>query len=188
MIKTKRDYLFYREKDTVANIGREHCGRIRMLLNLWYGNDSYRSLHYLYALRKYEYMLNCYNSFYGRVISMFTKIRWHRIGARYNICILPNTVGFGLRIPHLNSGIIVNCKSVGNNCIINAGVIIGNNDRGELAKIGDNVNLTVGCKIIGGVHVGNNAVIALNSVVVKDVPENAIVSGVPAQLLKYRSI
>lgn len=100
---------------------------------------------------------------------------------------MPNTVGPGLRIPHLNGGIIVNCKSIGNNCTINSGVIIGNNDRGELAEIGDNVNLTVGCKIIGGVHIGNNAVVAPNSVVVKDVPENAVVSGIPATILKNKN-
>lgn len=113
---------------------------------------------------------------------MLSKIRWHRLSLRYNISILPNTVGFGLRIPHLNGGIIINCKSMGNNCIINAGV----NDRGELAEIGNNVNLTIGCKIIGAVHIGSNAVVAPNSVVVKDAPENAIVSGIPATLLKMR--
>lgn len=187
MIKAKIDYLYYREADTIANIGRNHCGRFRLFLNVWYGNDTYRSLNYLFALRKYEYRLNCYNSSFGRFLIVLSKIRWHRLGARYNICIMPNTVGPGLRIPHLNGGIIVNCKSIGNNCTINSGVIIGNNDRGELAEIGDNVNLTVGCKIIGGVHIGNNAVVAPNSVVVKDVPENAVVSGIPATILKTKN-
>ena len=66
----------------------------------------------------------------------------------------------------------------------NAGVIVGNNNKGELAVIGDNVDLTIGCKVIGGVHIGNNVIVAPNSVVVKDVPNNAIVSGIPAKILK----
>lgn len=52
--------------------------------------------------------------------------------------------------------------------------------------IGNNVDLTVGCKVIGGVHIGDNVTVAPNSVVVKDVPANAIVSGIPATILKMK--
>lgn len=78
---------------------------------------------------------------------------------------------------------IINCRSIGNNCTANAGVIVGNN-KGEMAVIGNNVNLTIGCKVIGGVHIGDNVIVAPNSVVVKDVPDNAVVSGVSAKILK----
>ena len=49
-----------------------------------------------------------------------------------------------------------------------------------------NVSLCAGCKKIGKVRIGDNAVIAPNSVVVKDVPANAVVSGIPATILKIR--
>ncbi len=49
--------------------------------------------------------------------------------------------------------------------------------------IGDNVDLSVGSKIIGKVRIGNNTIVAPNSVVVKDCPENSIVSGVPAKVI-----
>lgn len=52
-----------------------------------------------------------------------------------------------------------------------------------MAIIGDNVDLTIGSKIIGGVTIGNNVIVAPNSVVVKNVPDNAVVSGVPARIL-----
>lgn len=39
---------------------------------------------------------------------------------------------------------------------------------------------------IGNIHIGDNAIIAAGSVVVKDVPENAIVAGNPARIIKYR--
>ena len=81
-------------------------------------------------------------------------------------------------------GVIINCRSVGNYCTANAGVIVGNNNKGGMAIIGNNVDLTVGSKIIGGVHVGDNVIVAPNSVVVKDVPDNAVVSGIPAKFLK----
>lgn len=75
---------------------------------------------------------------------------------------------------------------MGNNCVVNSGVIIGTNNKGGLARIGNNVDISVGSKIIGGVIIGDNSIVAPNSVVVKDVPANAIVSGVPANIIKFR--
>ncbi len=45
--------------------------------------------------------------------------------------------------------------------------------------------MTSGCKIIGGISVGDNVIIAPNTVVVKDVPPNAVVSGIPSKILKF---
>ena len=87
----------------------------------------------------------------------------------------------------IGGGIVVNCKSIGNYCAINSGVLLGNkNSQDEIPTIGDRVDMTTGCKIIGKVTIGENATIAPNSVVVKDVPANSIVSGIPAKILKYK--
>lgn len=52
--------------------------------------------------------------------------------------------------------------------------------------IGDNVWLGTGAVILDGVRIGKNAVVGAGAVVNKDVPENAIVAGVPAKLIKMR--
>ena len=52
--------------------------------------------------------------------------------------------------------------------------------------IGDNVEICCGAKIVGGVHIGNNVIIGAQALVVKDVPDNAVVGGVPAKILKMR--
>lgn len=57
-------------------------------------------------------------------------------------------------------------------------------DNTQIAEIGDNVELAVGCKVIGRIKIGNNVTVAPNAVVVKDVPNNAIVGGVPATIIK----
>lgn len=54
-------------------------------------------------------------------------------------------------------------------------------------NIGNNVWVGTRAVILDGVKIGNNAIIAAGSVVNKDVPENAIVGGVPAKIIKYRS-
>jgi serine O-acetyltransferase len=50
----------------------------------------------------------------------------------------------------------------------------------------DNVSFGVGAVVLGPVHIGKNAIIGANSVVTRDVPENMIVLGVPAQIIKER--
>jgi len=53
-------------------------------------------------------------------------------------------------------------------------------------RIGSDVWVGANCVITSGVHIGDGAVVAAGSVVTKDVPENAIVGGVPAKLIRYR--
>ena len=63
--------------------------------------------------------------------------------------------------------------------------------RGHTSKqvnIGDNVWLGSDVTISGNVNIGDGAVVAIGSVVVKDVPKCAIVGGNPAKVIKYRDI
>lgn len=54
----------------------------------------------------------------------------------------------------------------------------------KLIKIGNNVWIGANCTILPGVKIGDNAIVAAGAVVTKDVPENSIVAGVPAKVIK----
>ena len=90
-------------------------------------------------------------------------------------------------------GIVINENvKLGKSCIIRQNVTIGegryNEQRGRNYPIlGDNVSIGANAVIIGGINIGNNAYIGAGAVVVKDVPENAVVVGVPAKIIKYRN-
>jgi len=86
-------------------------------------------------------------------------------------------IGPGLLI-HTPYGIFVGPTRIGSNCTIQTGVVITAAARG----IGDNVYFGPGAKVVGDARIGNNVVIAANSVVLTDVPDNTTVIGVPARI------
>lgn len=54
-------------------------------------------------------------------------------------------------------------------------------------KIGNDVWIGANSVIVSGVNINDGAIVAAGAVVTKDVPQNAIVAGVPAKVIKYRS-
>ncbi|MBD5233349.1 MAG: acyltransferase [Bacteroidales bacterium] len=64
----------------------------------------------------------------------------------------------------------------------------GKKDTCKSVSIGDFVWLGTDVTISGNIHIGTGAIVAMGSVVVKDVPDFAIVGGNPAKVIKYRDI
>jgi serine O-acetyltransferase len=50
--------------------------------------------------------------------------------------------------------------------------------------LGDNILVGVGAKILGPVKIGDNCIIGANAVVVHDMPENSVIGGIPARVLR----
>lgn len=95
---------------------------------------------------------------------------------------LETKIGEGLRFQHF-SGIVINQRAViGKHCLIFQNVTISTSASG-IPQIGDNVILTTGCTIIGGVKIGDNVIIGANAVVTHDVPDNSIAVGIPAKVI-----
>lgn len=83
---------------------------------------------------------------------------------------------------------VINAKSIGKNFTICQLTTIGNVRHGRndlIPSIGNNVSLGANVIIIGDVKIGNNVIIGAGSVVVKDVPDNCVVAGNPAKIVKY---
>ena len=64
-------------------------------------------------------------------------------------------------------------------------VTIAESDRSKTTTIGCNVEIGAGAVILNNVNIGNNVKIGANAVVTKDIPNNAVVVGVPAKIIKY---
>ena len=78
-------------------------------------------------------------------------------------------------------GVVINSAvRGGRNVWLESGVVIGDN-RGRCPVLGDNVFVGSGAKIIGGVTLGTGARVGANAVVLRDVPADTTVVGIPAR-------
>ena len=94
-------------------------------------------------------------------------------------------IGAGFCISHCFSIIIAGAR-IGKNCVVMQQVTIGSSrggKRGGYPTLGDNVVVCCGAKIIGNVKVGNNVIVGANAVVASDIPDDAVVGGVPAKII-----
>ena len=97
-------------------------------------------------------------------------------------------IGPGVFFAHPN-GTVIGARRVGSNVTFVQGVMVGAMrvgsmfDPSDRPLIGDNVVLNAGCKVLGCVEVGDGATVGANSLVLRSVPANATVLGVPAKLL-----
>ena len=110
---------------------------------------------------------------------------WHyyihkKLSYKLGFTIYANQFGPGLYIGHYGT-IVVNkeCR-IGANCTIHVCVNIGMGG----SIIGDNCYISPGVKIVKPVHIGNNVVIGANAVVNKDIPDNCMVAGIPATIIR----
>lgn len=99
-------------------------------------------------------------------------------------------IGKGSYCGYGGIGVVIHSDAeIGSNCMIGQHVTIGggNSKYPGVPKIGNNVYISHGAIVFGGITIGNKVTIGANAVVTKPVPDNAVVAGVPAKILRYKN-
>ncbi|MCU0666848.1 MAG: serine O-acetyltransferase [Candidatus Omnitrophica bacterium] len=132
----------------------------------------YRIAHFLYKINLV---------FFARCISQFARFTT-------GIEIHPGSrIGRGLFIDHGLGVVIGETAVVGDNVLLYQGVTLGGTGIQQGKRhptVGNNVVVGAGAKVLGNITVGDNSYIGANAVVIKDVPPNSTVVGVPGKITK----
>lgn len=94
--------------------------------------------------------------------------------------------GQGIMLDHATGFVVGETAAVGDNCSFLHAVTLGGSGKetgDRHPKIGDNVLIGAGAKVLGNIKVGSCSRIAAGSVVLSDVPPNVTVAGVPAKIV-----
>jgi len=141
----------------------------------------YQGLHALVSHRVAHFFYRVHLYFIARALSQvarwLTGIEIHP-GAR---------IGKGLFIDHGMGVVIGETAIIGDNVLIYQGVTLGGTglEKGKRhPTIGNSVVIGTGAKVLGNISIGDNSYIGANSVVIKDVPPNSTVVGVPGKITK----
>lgn len=179
--KTRKEFKKCMYADAFRYVGDHGHVKRGEILRYYLRHPQYR---YVYWMRVAQYT-------YGRkallLLRGYAMMRLQQIRNKTCIQISPSTrIGKGLYIGHFGSIVINPAVVLGENINIIQTCTIGVGYRGErrgLPTIGDNVYIGAGARIFGGINIGNNVAIGVNSVVTRDVPDNAVVAGAPAKVI-----
>lgn len=141
----------------------------------------YQGLHALIIYRIAHFFYNLHLYFLARYLSQIarflTGIEIHP-GAK---------IGKGLFIDHGMGVVVGETAIIGDNVLLYQGVTLGGTglEKGKRhPTIGNNVVIGGGAKVLGNITIGDNSYIGANAVVIKDVPPNSTVVGIPGRITK----
>lgn len=153
--------------------------------NVLYVILLYPGFHALLFYRIAHFFSNLKLKFIARLISQLarflTGIEIHP-GAK---------IGKRLFIDHGMGIVIGETATIGDNCTIYHGVTLGGTGKDKYKRhpdLGNNVIVGCGAKILGPIKIGNNVKIGANAVVLKEVPDNSTIVGVPGVIKNIQII
>ena len=143
---------------------------------------------YLTVLRKLEYYMNNRTTIFHKIFYAYFFLKYRKLCLQTGLYISPNSVDAGLLLPHPGFIRVDTFAKIGKNCTILPMVLLGKKNQSQTCTIvlGDNCYVGTGVTILGPVTIGNNVTIGAGAVVTKDVPDNAVIGGVPAKVIKIK--
>lgn len=177
MIRTKKELVFYIKADYMMNRGYFKPSWFILLRSLVFPDYI---MDYLVHMRKadyYSHQCGVKNS----ILANYHRMKQRKLGIKLGFSIACDVFGYGLVIPHYGTIIVGGGNKIGNYAVLHTSTCITNGQK----TIGDGLYVSTGAKLTTMEHLGNNTMIAANSVVTKSCNEdNVLLVGMPANTKK----
>lgn len=181
MIKTKSDLKYYLKEDFKNSPLIDFLPRVKNILFSTPINIQIIQYKYLYYLRKAEYAINTKSTF-KKLIYLY---HLRQLSYKTGFQIPPNVLGPGVTLFHFGMIVINGKVRIGRNAKFQPNVVIGKKTpNGGVPTIGDNFYVCAGARIYGDITIGDNVRIGPNCCLYKSVPDNCVVVGNPAVIVK----
>lgn len=183
MIRTKEELQYYLSRDCSC------LHKSRLFIKWLTRSEEFYPIMFMKYLRYTEYYINKKKHIWDYVPYAWYWWNYRNLKRKSGIYIMPNSVGPGFCPVHPGFIRIGKDVKIGMNCTVVPMVLIGKTRPGNITEsysIGDNCYISAGVTILGPVKIGNNVTIGAGAVVTKDIPDNAIVGGVPAKIIKMK--
>lgn len=176
MITSKAELDFFIKADRMMNRGYFTTPLKIRIKNLIVRDHI---MDYLVALRKTAYCMNT-GGFKKHPFAVFHALRMRNLGLKLGFSIGYNTIGYGVVISHYGTIVVGESNRIGNYAVLHTSICISGNGK----TIGDGLYCSTGAKITSRCNLGNNVSVGANSVVNKDFPDNVMIAGAPAKVIK----
>ena len=149
----------------------------------WYANPGF----WIVGTYRFGMWANSLPSKFQR-IPMWILYRLLKLAFRhYNIHLWAGNsgtrIGAGLKLIHPTNVMIGSGVEIGDNCLIFHDVTLGTGQIPGTPRIGNNVDIYPGARILGGVTIGDRSMVGANCVVTRDVPADSIILTPPGRVI-----
>lgn len=156
--------------------------------------DDYMSFNFKHFIKDFlfQHRIRCIvylryaQTSQNRFVRLFCNYKLYKISRRYGLEIRSETsIGAGFCMQHPYNITVSTFATIGRNCTLLKGATVGVSQGKHPGApiIGDSVYVGINSTIIGGIHIGDDVLIAPNTLVNCDVPSHSIVIGSPCRII-----
>lgn len=182
MIRNRKDLRFYMVADRIMNGFQKGKTLRERMVNIVDAPVNGAIIKYLEAMRRYSYYKNTLKNNYSFkfLLMIYWHRKWNKLGIKLGFSIGPDSLGYGVVLPHHGTIVVNENARIGNFAVIHTSTCVAGGDK----DVGDYFYLSVGSQLVGKLSLGDGVSVAAHSLVNHSFEDSVLLAGAPAHVIK----